>query len=142
MSWQELIDLKNKILRGEEDAKAQRAAVSKPPVRDWWLILEEQQRAAEEARVARERKLTEEHLERQRRESAGRQLAQQLWAKSRDELRARVVEMQQALSGAEQRMVNGELDDAVRAAGEVEVYRVRLQSAEQAFAQHSQRSPM
>jgi hypothetical protein len=57
-------------------------------------------------------------------------------------LRAKVIELQRLLAGAESRMNSGELDDAVRAASEREVYRVRLAAAEQTYAQRASRSPL
>ena len=73
---------------------------------------------------------TERHETRKRQQAQAMQDAQAAWAQTRNELRANVVELQRLLAGAESRMVGSELDDAVRAASEVQVYRLRLEAAE------------
>jgi hypothetical protein len=71
------------------------------------------------------------------RQAESAQLAQRAFAIRRNELRDRVVELQRALQGAEARVLSTDLDDAVRAAGEVPVYLARIDEAELAYAQHA-----
>jgi hypothetical protein len=140
--WDEQMRIRNEILDGERAAAAARPQVATPPMHDWFLAAQERARADELARLERDRAASDAHVARQQQQAQAMQDAQRAWAVTRNDLRAKVIELQRLLAGAESRMNSGELDDAVRASGEAEVYRVRLAGAEQAYAQHSQRSPM
>jgi hypothetical protein len=141
VDWQKQIRLRNRIKAGDDEA-ATRNTAQAAPVRNWWLIQEEQQRVAETERLERERRISDEHQARIQAQAQAMQDAQWAHGVRARELRATVVELQQLLAGAETRMNSAELDEAVRAVGEREVYRARLQAAEQAYAQHCQRSPL
>lgn len=139
--WSKQIRIRNEILKGERDAAATRTATPLYSF-DPFLAAERRAQEAEAARAERDRVATEADRSRKQRQAQAMQDAQRAWAEKRNALRADIVVLQQALASAEQRMVSGELDDAVRAAGEVEVYRVRLEAAQSGFAMHARQSPM
>jgi hypothetical protein len=142
VDWERQIDMLNKIKRGEDEAAAARPQVATPPMHDWFRAAEERARAEELARLERDRVATEAHLARQRQQAQAGQDAQAVWAKTRNELRDRVVELQRALAAAESRMQGSDMDDAVRASGEVAVYRAQVEAAQAGYARHCQWSPL
>jgi hypothetical protein len=91
----------------------------------------------ESAREAAEAKAAEAH-----RVSLMLQNAQREWAQVRNSLRDQVAQLRGLLAGAEGRMASSDMDLAVRAAGEAEVYRARLAQAEQGFANHMRTQPL
>jgi hypothetical protein len=137
----EQLRIRNAILRGEQEAAA-RNVQAPLPVFDPWLAAERRAQEAEEARLARERAVSDAHREKQRREAEGRQLAQQLWAKARNELRDKVAEYRNAVNAAESK--SNSADDAEAGQGilELAVAERRLAAAERDYAMHAQRSPM
>lgn len=111
-------------------------------IRDYqsaWMAhaLDAEHQREESARQAAEAKAAEQH-----RVSLMLQNAQREWAQVRNALRDQVAQLQGLLSGAEGRMAAGDMDDAIRAAGEAEVYRLRLAQAEQGFANHMRTQPL
>lgn len=81
-------------------------------------------------------------LEQRDRQSAAQQNAQTVWAVRRNGLRDQVAQLQGALRGAEDRMHLSDMDVAVRAAAEADVYRMRLAQAERDLAAHKLTQPL
>jgi hypothetical protein len=140
MNWPDQIKIRNKILRGEEAAAA-RVSPSPRPVVDWFALAEQQARQAETERLDREKRLSDEHVARLQQQAAGRQLAQDLWAQARGELRNKVIEAQRQVATATNLANSADDDEAGRGVLALAVAERRLAQAERDFAFHMQRMP-
>jgi hypothetical protein len=98
--------------------------------------------AADKARIERERSEVRARDEAKQAQSAARQQAYAAWGLERNRLRDAVAELRGALRSAEDRGASsGDMDEAVRAVAERDVFALRLQRAESDFAAHAQREP-
>lgn len=142
MDWKKQVNLLNKIKQGEDAAATARVERPIVPVRDWFAAAAEQASKAEEERLSRERAISDAHRARVQAQAQAMQDAQWAHGQRAHELRAQVVEAQQAVAACEARINDPDFEDAVRAAAELVVYQRRLENAQTSFAQHSQRSPL
>lgn len=139
MSWQKQQGKLRNIIKRQEDALGTRRTPV-IPAGDFWAALEQQQSQRFLQALAdeeeRNRVASEAHKARQKAMADTAQVRQREWAARRDELCARVVEVERALSGAESQIHSGDMDIAIRGAAEAPVYRARLESAQRAYADH------
>jgi hypothetical protein len=132
--WKQQTKLRNQIKRQEDALGTRRAPVL--PVRDMVFADDRRRDAMLAAELERQRLASEREQARRQAEAQAAGERQAVWARRRDEIRAQVIELERALVNAEQRVQSGDMDEAVRAAGEVPVYRARLEAAQRAYAEH------
>lgn len=96
---------------------------------------------AEQERQDRDRGAAAERNRRRAEQHAALQAAQMAWGEKRRELQRAVDELKAHVGGLQGQVDHGELDDAVRAASELVVYRRRLELAEAELAQFVKTAP-
>lgn len=106
------------------------------------LAFDTQRNDAEQRRRQLEVDEGRANLEQRDRQLAAQQNAQTVWAVRRNGLRDQIAHLQGALSGAEGRMHSSDMDIAVRAASEADVFRMRLSEAQNAYAAHMTTQPL
>ena len=101
--------------------------------------------AAEKEKADRRRQLeidqTEALRAKQQQQAQALQNAQAAWAARRNELRDQVAALRTEVRSAQDRMETAPMDEAVRAAGERQVFERRLLIAERDYAAHMQLQP-
>jgi chromosome segregation ATPase len=128
------VKLLNQIRRQEDALGTRRAPVL--PVRDMVFAADRERDALLAAELERQRVASERERARRQAMADAAQARQREWAEKRNELRDQVVELERALSNAEQRMQSPDMEIAIRGAAEVPVWRARLESAQRAHEEH------
>jgi len=139
--WKKQIDIRNKILRGEQDAAAARPQVAPLPVHDWFAVAAENAQKAEAERLERERKASD--IERARRQAMAQavQDRQREHGIVRGQLRDKVAECQQQVAAAEAKANSADDAEAQTGILELAVSERRLAAAQREFAMHMSHMP-